>query len=346
MLRPEFFHRFSKLEMYGHKFSNATIFDVDVIWEQMDDLIGENDHEETGFALHGLIAGDILASVDIMCGGKLSESIKVHEFDIDSKRSPLTHTALLITDPNYTSQQILDSTIKKANSRLIPHVLGEPIQEKVVRDDNVEIVSEGVHIANGRFPYDEIIYCFAKNGFWIFQDPKYQKKDQIKWIAVSFDKSFGIGNSVLTWIEHLESTGVRLYIPDLTMVRSNNKPMVGLFNASALSNLWKLVEWIYGFNMYINKEKPVIIKEFQTAKVSKRKEFTMSYSVVTINTNAKIVSSQPGHSGIKHRQHPVRGHARHYRDHEGNLLKTVWVKSHMRGDPNLGQIFHDYKVAE
>jgi len=45
-------------------------------------------------------------------------------------------------------------------------------------------------------------------------------------------------------------------------------------------------------------------------------------------------------TGIKHRQHDVRGHMRHYKSG-----KAVFVKAHKRGDASLGVIFHDYNIT-
>ena len=44
------------------------------------------------------------------------------------------------------------------------------------------------------------------------------------------------------------------------------------------------------------------------------------------------------------REHGVAGHWRHYKDEHGYIYKSVYIKAHKRGDPNLGVITKDYVV--
>ena len=46
------------------------------------------------------------------------------------------------------------------------------------------------------------------------------------------------------------------------------------------------------------------------------------------------------------REHEVAGHNRHYKDENGNIYKTVYIKSYTRGDASLGVVTKDYVVEK
>ena len=48
--------------------------------------------------------------------------------------------------------------------------------------------------------------------------------------------------------------------------------------------------------------------------------------------------------GAKKREHERRGHWRHYRDDQGNVIYKVWIRSCIAGDKSLGTIDKDYNL--
>lgn len=48
--------------------------------------------------------------------------------------------------------------------------------------------------------------------------------------------------------------------------------------------------------------------------------------------------------GARKRRHGVRGHWRHYRNADGDVVRKVWIQDHERGDESLGRVEHSYRV--
>ena len=71
-------------------------------------------------------------------------------------------------------------------------------------------------------------------------------------------------------------------------------------------------------------------------------------TVVVIRPDApRRVSKGAKHAqptGIKKREHDVHAHLRRYRNPDGSIRRTVKVRSHTRGDPELGRVVKQYLV--
>jgi hypothetical protein len=78
--------------------------------------------------------------------------------------------------------------------------------------------------------------------------------------------------------------------------------------------------------------------------VPKDEEY-LPYRLVRLNipaerfTNAHAIARRIC-AHVRHREHTVRRHLRHYRDG-----KAVWVKEHKRGDPSLGSTTYEYLIT-
>lgn len=222
--------------------------------------------------------------------------------------------------------------VEQTNPTILPNVpihrVGiDPIPELMFRTESL-------------FPFDNMMLVTDNIIYWCF---RYKGRRAIKTFSASTSNV-----STLVWVEYDDGGNYRTFSALEVVAFQTDFKIIHLMSVKSLTDVCSLILRVYLFILTIQTQ-PSEIGECQVKKgVGKTRKESIKYSVVKINPlSVRKISGSIDGPKSKHRspiQHDVRGHIRRYRNADGTIRKIITVRSHTRGNPELGKKITEYEI--